>query len=174
MSHSSPSSEEYLPSGPGFVSTSPAINSSRGITTTIALSSRGPPPSTAPLAWAVDQTLATPTTPPQLGPGMDYILQYHWQSNNCHAAFQHQGCIIHELPHPPAGHPRLVQPTTMASPPGLEGPTYVVVVESNSSPPHGKINPHASPLLKFDKKWLIAVVWCAQWSACCCKTEKHQ
>ena len=46
-------------------------------------------------------------------------------------------------PPPPAGHPRLVQPTTTASPPGLKGATHVVVVEPNSSLPCGKINPHA-------------------------------
>ena len=85
--------------------------------------------------------------PLQLGTEMDYILRYQWYSNNCYAALEHQRCVIHELPHPPAGHPRVVQPTTTASPPGLDGATHVVVVEPDSSPPCGKINPHDQKLL---------------------------
>ena len=43
-----------IPSGPGFVSTSPAITSNRGIITTTALSSRVPPSSKILLTWEVD------------------------------------------------------------------------------------------------------------------------
>ena len=59
-----------------------------------------------------------------------------------HTTLQYLGCSVHDFPHSPAGHPRLEQPTTTASPPGLEGATHVVVVESNLSPPYGKINAH--------------------------------
>ena len=41
--------KSYLPPGPGFVSMSPAITSSKGITTTIAVSCRIPATSTVTL-----------------------------------------------------------------------------------------------------------------------------
>ena len=61
--------------GPGFVSTSPAITSSRGITTTVALSSSITPPSTASLISEVVPRQWQCTLPP---PPLPFCLDVKW------------------------------------------------------------------------------------------------
>ena len=137
--------QTLLPPGPaGFVSTSPAITSSKSIITTLALSSRvPPPPSTFTFTWQVyalqwQHTLQLPTLPFMLG---QEWTKYCSISDRARTVMQHLS--TRDVLFLTSPTPQPATPGWYSRPPLLlEGPTHVVVVEPNSSSPYGKIDPH--------------------------------
>ena len=138
-----------VPSGPGFVSTSPAITSNRGITTTMTLSSIvHAPPGTVPFTRVMATCWLHRTLPP---PPLPLSLDQEWTtycSINDRATTVMQPLSIRGVSCMTSPTPQLAtpgwysRPPCSISPPGLEGAAHVVVVEPNSSSPCGKINPH--------------------------------
>ena len=74
-------------------------------------------------------------TPPS-GTLAERVYKYQWQGDDRHAALELKRCAIHDFPHPPfCRPPRDRERAAVVS-------TLVVVVVSDSSPPHSEIDPH--------------------------------
>ena len=144
--------------GPGFSSTSPAMISSRGITTTKALSSRVPPPHTVSLTWEIvvpcqwQCSLPPPPLPFSLGQVWAMYCSISDRAMTVMQPLSTRGVSFVIFPTPHLATPGWYScPALLLHAPGLERTTCMVVVEPNSSTPCGKINPHDS-----SPSWLFA------------------